>query len=101
MIYRVKSNIKHDGQVYSKGDKIELKEEVATNLLSDGIIVATSETIEDEDRETPQPPVNTVKRDGEETEGEASIEEGKTEKPQPGDNVDDDEDDEDEDEDDL
>jgi len=87
-IFKVKSNIKHNGREYLKGQEIELEENIAETLLSDGIITDPSENIENEEQETPQPPVNNVTRDGDNVEGGTTIEPGKVEKPQPGDNLD-------------
>ncbi len=87
-IFKVKSNIKHNGQEYKKGTEIELEENVAENLLSAGIIAEQDEEIEDEEQETPQQPVNKVTREGDDVEGDQTIEPGKVEQPQPGDNLD-------------
>ena len=75
MTYKVKSNIKHDGKNYAKGELIVLSEELAKPLLTDGIIVESTETIEEE--EVPvQPAVNEVSHDGDEVEGKVEVKEG-------------------------
>lgn len=96
MKYKVKSNIKHDGQEFKPGMEIELSATVAKPLLKDGIIVDMSSNAgEGEDVQTtaPQPPVNVVKRKGAgkgdkaaaEVNAEKIVEPGKVETPQPGD----------------
>lgn len=84
--YKVKSNLKHDGKEFAKGDTIELEGEQAKQLLQDGIIVdPNAEGGEGEgEAESPQPPVNTADREGENVEGEREIKPGTTEPPQPG-----------------
>ena len=86
--YKVKSNLKHDGNLYTRGKKVELDEEVATQLLNDQVIVEIENDIEEEEKISPQPAVNNVTRKGEETDGEVEVEPGKVTKPQPGDEVD-------------
>jgi len=88
--YKVKSNLKHDGNLYTRGKKVELDEEVAMQLLNDQVIVEIENDIEEEEKISPQPAVNNVNRKGEETDGEAKVEPGKVTKPQPGDEVKDD-----------
>ena len=88
MLYKVKSNLKHNGITYTKGKKVELDKKTAKPLLDDNIIVEITENIDDEDREAPQPAVNKVSREGDKIDGEAKVEPGTIEKPQPGDNVD-------------
>ncbi len=85
MKYKVKSNLKHNGTTYAKGQEVELDKKTAKQLLNDNVIVKIAEIIEDEDRETPQPAVNKVSRENDEINGEAKIEPGTIEKPQPGD----------------
>ena len=53
-------------------------------LLDDGIIVNGDVGTED-DSQSPQPPVNKVTRENDETDGEVKVEAGKEDKPQPGD----------------
>jgi hypothetical protein len=86
--YKVKSNLKHDGKEFKKGDTIDLDEATATQLLNDNIISDPNANIEDEEPETPQPPVNEVKREDDDVEGERVVAPGKVEKPQPGDGED-------------
>ena len=86
--YKAKSNLKHDGNLYTKGKKVELDEEVAEKLLNDKVIVEIENDIEEEEKTSPQPAVNNVTRKGEETDGEVEVEPGKVTKPQPGDEVD-------------
>lgn len=90
--FKVKSNLKHDGKFYKKNDLVALEEETAKRLIKDGIVVGLKEEIEDDESEAPQPAVNTVKREGGEVSGEQTVEEGKVEGPQPGDEVNDGED---------
>lgn len=72
--YKVKSTLKHNDTVYNKGDKVDLNEKEAKQLLSDKVV---SEVGADEDEETPtQPAVNNVEREGEDTEGDQKVEEG-------------------------
>ena len=85
--YKAKSNIKHDGNLYTKGKKVELDEEVAEKLLSDQVIVEIENDIEEDEKISPQPAVNNVKRENERTDGKVEIEPGKIEKPQPGDEI--------------
>ena len=85
--YKVKSNLKHDGNLYTRGKKVELDEEVATQLLNDQVIVEIENDIEEEEKTSPQPAVNNVTRKGEETDGKVEVEPGKVTKPQPGDEV--------------
>ena len=80
--YKVKSNIKHDGKSYVKGDKISLADEQAELLLKDGIIVNLKTDIEDEE-EVVQPAVNEVSREKNETTGEATVKPGEEIKPDP------------------
>lgn len=95
--YKVKSAIKHDGETFEKGSTISLSPADAKPLLADGIIVNSSEEINDEEPVTPQPPVNVVKRADDQggtkgagtIEAERVVEPGKVEQPQPGDNDDD------------
>lgn len=101
MMYKVKSNLKRDGKLYVKGDEVDLKKEEAMQLLDDNVIAETEEELEDEERESPQPAVNKVEREGGEAGGEIKVEEGKIEKPQPGENNDDNDDGEDDGEDNL
>ena len=87
--YKVKSNLRHNGKDFKKGDVIDLDEATAEALLNDNIIVdVNAEDVEDEEIETPQPPVNEVKREGDQVDGEVKVEPGTVEKPQPGDNQD-------------
>lgn len=90
--YKVKSNLKHNKVDYKRGDKIELNETDAAPLLSAGVVVDT-EVSEDDDAEvaTPQPPVNEVKRENDDVEGRVSVEPGRVEKPQPGEETNDEE----------
>ena len=85
MKYKVNSNLKHDNTNYSKGDIVEMSKEQAESLLKDGVLKNTNDTSEDEERTTPQAPVNVVNRKGGDIDGEAKVEPGKVEKPQPGD----------------
>ena len=85
--YKVKSNLKHDGILYIRGKKIELEEDVATKLLNDNIIVEIDNDVEEDEKISPQPAVNNVKRENERTDGKVEIEPGKIEKPQPGDEI--------------
>ena len=87
--YKVKSNLKHDGRDYSKGDEVELKEAEAEVLLKDGIVVDLNASTDEDDDENIQPPVNNVKREGDNVGGEKTVEQGKVDQPQPGDNTDD------------
>ena len=80
--YKVKSNIKHDGKPYVKGDTITLDDEQAKLLLKDGIIVSLKTDIEDEE-EVVQPAVNEVSRDKNETTGEATVAPGEEIKADP------------------
>ena len=41
-MYKVKSNLKHDGIVYKEGSEVKLTVDVAKSLLKDGIIVDMS-----------------------------------------------------------
>lgn len=91
--YKVKSNLKHDGKDYKRGDKIELNDEVATPLVRDGVLVS-QQADEDEDLDTPeapQPAVNEVSREDDDVEGDINVEPGTVEGPQPGDDLDDEE----------
>lgn len=75
--YKVKSNLKHDGKKYKKGDEVELNEEQAKQLLKDGVVV-DPKAKEDEEgkRKNPQPPVNNVKREGDNVKGKQKVEPG-------------------------
>lgn len=37
-VYEVESNLKHDGALYRKGEKVELPDDVAEPLIDDGIL---------------------------------------------------------------
>ena len=87
MMYKVKSNLKKDGTLYVKGDEVDLDKNDALQLLSDNVVVAIDKEIEENDKESIQPPVNKVSRKDDETTGETKVEQGKIEKPQPGDEV--------------
>lgn len=95
--YKVKSTLKHDGEVYEKGALLELPTDVAKPLLADGIITNASDDVEDAEPIAPQPAVNVVKRKNDKggtkgagtTDAEQVVEPGKVEQPQPGDEVDD------------
>ena len=87
MMYKVKSNLKKDGTLYVKGDEVDLDKNDALQLLSDNVVVAIDKEIEENDKESIQPPVNKVSRKNDETTGETKVEPGKIEKPQPGDEV--------------
>ena len=86
-MYKVKSNLKKDGKLYVKGDEVDLDKNDALQLLSDNVVVAIDKEIEENDKESIQPPVNKVSRKNDETTGETKVEPGKIEKPQPGDEV--------------
>ncbi len=89
--YLVKSNLKHDGVDYVKGDTVEIEGEAAEVLLRDRIIADPNESSEDDEEGTsPQPAVNDVSREGENVEGDQKVEPGKTNSSQPGDEEDDD-----------
>jgi hypothetical protein len=91
--YKVKSQIKHDGEVFEKGATIKLNQAEAQTLLDDGIIVDLKDDVEETEPETPQPAVNVVKRKNAKggtkgagtTDAEQVVEPGKIETPQPGD----------------
>ena len=87
MMYKVKSNLKKDGKLYVKGDEVDLDKNDALQLLSDNVVVAIDKEIEENGKESIQPPVNKVSRKDDETTGETKVEPGKIEKPQPGDEV--------------
>lgn len=86
--YKVKSNLKYNGQLYKKGDLVKLNEDIANQLVRDNVL-AHMEDMEDMERESAQPAVNNVKRKGENVDGEMKVEPGKVEKPQPGDDMED------------
>ncbi len=87
--YKVKSTLKHNGQVYEKGTVVDLDGKTAEILLNDGVIVDTNTNDEDEEVTTPQPAVNNVTRENDDVEGDTSVEAGTVETAQPGDNQDD------------
>lgn len=75
-MYKVKSNLQHDGKAYEKGDEVELDEKQAKQLLQDGVVVDPNEKEDEEEKDSPQPSVNNVKRKGDDVEGEAKVEPG-------------------------
>lgn len=88
--YKVKSNLKYNGKQYAKGDTVDIDGNEADISLRDGIIVDLNATDDDDEDEVIQPPVNNVKREGDDVDGDKTIEAGKVEKPQPGDGQNDD-----------
>lgn len=54
--YTVKSNLRHDGNVYRPGDSIELEAKYADVLLADGVIADPNEKPEDEVTLEPRKP---------------------------------------------
>lgn len=70
-MYTVLSNINHDGTLYKRGDKIELNEDVAEQLINDGVISdeETPVVVEKDWKKGPKPVVHPddveVSEDGE------------------------------------
>ena len=62
--------------VYSKGEEVQLTEEVAKDLLRDGIIREVGDESEEEASTSAQPAVNEVKREGGDVDGDAEVSEG-------------------------
>lgn len=67
MIYKVLSNLKHNGKEYSAGEEISLDEEIAKGLVGDSILEPLEETPEEavtgEDpatEETEEPDLNSL-----------------------------------------
>ena len=75
-MYKVKSNLKHNGELYSKGQEVDLKDNEAEQLLSDNVVVKIGDSVENEARETTQPGVNKVNRENESIDGKAKVEKG-------------------------
>ena len=90
--YRVKSNLKHDGIDYVRGNRVDLStldDETIDGLLRDNIISDRKRKESDEgEREMVQPNTKKVSREGDDVEGKQKIEEGKKEQKQPGDGQD-------------
>lgn len=47
-IFKVKTNIKHNGKLYAKGEEIEMSKKDAKDLLKEGVLVDVSEEVETE-----------------------------------------------------
>lgn len=62
MQYKVKSPLKHDGELYKAGSLVDMPEDVAAGLLKEGII-ADPNSVDEPETDQVQPSVNEVKRD--------------------------------------
>jgi hypothetical protein len=76
MKYVLKSNLKHDGVDYLKGQEIELDNAIAQSLLKDGVIGNISEIKDNNETEEVQPAVNDVVRTGEDVKGKIEVKPG-------------------------
>ena len=74
--YIVKTPLNHDTVEYAKGQEVQLTEEVAKDLLRDGVIREVGAEAEEEAEAPVQPAVNEVKREGGDVDGDASVSEG-------------------------
>lgn len=54
--YTVKSNLRHDGEVYKPGDTIELNTKIADPLVKDGVLADPTKKVEDEVALEPRAP---------------------------------------------
>lgn len=90
-VYKVKSNLNHNGRGYKKGDEVELNDEAAAQLIKDGIVANPKEKDDEDDKKETQPSVNNVSREGGDVDGEAKVEAGAKNEPTKDDDDEDDE----------
>lgn len=68
MLYKVLTNLTHDGMVYPAGSEVELDKKTATALMNDGVIqdpADVEDTTPTKVERTPKPPKTETKKEKE------------------------------------
>jgi len=55
MLYKVLSNLKHNGKRYKKGDNVDLNDEAVETLLEGGVVVDPKAKKDDKDKDAETP----------------------------------------------